>query len=97
MKVSNCFKKTGNSLPRIYRGIKKGKRFSFAMAGAEFAVGIISAKNKDVLNTGLAGMLSCFFARAGKNFSDMQKMIEPQFRQIVERAKRIKLSSKLSK
>lgn len=94
MKVSNFFKKPGNSLPRIYKGIKRAKMFSYTMAGAEFAFGLFNARQKDVLNTGIAGFLSCMFVKYGKDFSNMQKIIEPRFKQIVERAKRIKLSSK---
>lgn len=97
MKVSNFLNnKPGNSLPRIYKSIKRVKRFSYAMAGTELAVGVICAKQKDLLNTGLLGILSCWFLKHGKELSEMQKYIEPQFKQIVERAKRIKLSKHLN-
>ena len=94
MKVDFLFKKPGNSLPRIYKGIKKAKRLCYAVSGAEFAVGMVSAKQKDVLMTGVSGILSCWFLKDGKDFSNMQKMLEPQFKQIVERAKRIKKINK---
>ena len=97
MKVSNFFKKPGSSIPRVYKGIKRVKSVSWAAAGMEFAMGVISARQKDVLNTSFSGFLSCWFLKTGKELYDMQKSIEPQFNQIVERAKRIKLNNKLGK
>lgn len=94
MNVSPLFKKPGNSTPRVYKGIRKAKRFSFAMAGIEFAVGTISAKHKDLLNTGVSGILSCAFLKYGKDFHDMQKILKPYYQQVVERAKKIKAAKK---
>lgn len=94
MKVDLLFKKPGNSIVRVYKGARNAKRFCYTMSGAEFAFGAISARHKDIGNTTLFGLLSCWFLKNSKDLSDIQNILKPHYQKIVERTKQIKAAKK---
>ncbi len=96
MKVSCLFKKPGNAVNRVYKGVRNAKRFSYAMSAADIALAALGARRKDVVNTALFGVLGCIFLKHGKDFSQMQEFLKPYYQEIVERAKLIKAVKKHS-
>lgn len=94
MKVSFLFKKPGNSIVRVYKGTRNVKRLCDTMTGTNFALGVLNAHQKDLANTTWFGLLTCWFLKHSKDFSDMQKILKPHYENIVERARKIKAAKK---
>lgn len=80
---------TGNGIVRKYHAIKKRRNFVGSMAALDFTLGAIDATRHNLSGAVINSGLSCFLSRLTADLHAMLKIIEPEYKKIVARAKSI--------
>ena len=81
----------GNAIVRKYKAVKYRRNILATAGTIDFALATFDAKRKYLGSAIINGGLACFLYRLAADLHAMLKVIEPEYKNIVARAKKIKM------
>lgn len=79
----------GNAVVRKYKAVKVRRNIIASFAAVDFAFAASDAKHKFLSGAIINGGLCCLMARLCADLHSLVKYLEPQYKNVVQRAKKI--------